>query len=126
MTVHTNCRANTEWLKLWELSGPEGRGERDENQSAYRVVGLVDAKDEDELWEEESGGSIVDYARLVALHGSQAEQEDRGEEEEAQRHTGCAPRQDFDGQDLSVLVRLEWENATLQWGATLILITWEA
>lgn len=30
MTVHTNCRANTEWLKLWELSGPEGGGERRE------------------------------------------------------------------------------------------------
>lgn len=66
---------------------------------------MVDAQDEDELREEESGGSIVDYTRLVALHGSQTEEEDGGEEEEAQRHSHCTPRQDFDWQDLSVLTQ---------------------
>ncbi len=74
-------------------------------QTDYRVVCLVDAHYEDELGEEERGGSVVDYTRLVALHGSQAEEEDRGEEEEAQRHSHCAPRQDFDRQNLSVLTQ---------------------
>lgn len=71
----------------------------------YRVVSLVDSQDEDELRQKESAGSIVDYTRLVALHGSQGHEEDGGEEEEAQRHASRAPRQDFDGQDLSVLVQ---------------------
>lgn len=62
----------------------------------YRVVCLVDAQDEDELREEESSGSIVDYTCLVALHRSQTEKEDHGEEEEAQCHAHCTPRQDFD------------------------------
>lgn len=72
----------------------------------YRVVCLVDAQDEDELGEEERGGSVVDYTRLVALHGSQTEEEDRGEEEEAQRHSHRAPRQDFNRQNLSVLTQV--------------------
>lgn len=75
----------------------------------YRVVCLVDSQDEDELGEEESGGAVVDYTRLVALHGSQAEEEDRGEEEEAQRHPHGAPRQDFDWQNLSVLAQRDQE-----------------
>ena len=76
-----------------------------ENTTDYRVVGLVDAQDEDELGEEESDASVVDDARLVALHGSQTEEEDGGEEEEAQCHSHRAPRQDFDRQDLSVLTQ---------------------
>lgn len=76
-----------------------------ENRIDYRVVGLVDAQDEDELGEEESDAAIVDYTRLVALHGPQAEEEDSGEEEEAQRHSHCTPRQDFDWQNLSVLTQ---------------------
>ena len=51
----------------------------------YRVVCLVDAQDEDELGEEEGDGSVVDDAGAVALHGPQAEEEEGGEEEEAQR-----------------------------------------
>lgn len=70
----------------------------------YQVVGLVDPQDEGQLREEERGGSVVDDAGLVAAHGSQTEEED-GEEEEAQRHPRRAPRQHFDGQDLSVLTR---------------------
>jgi len=76
----------------------------------YRVVCLVDAQDEDELGEEESNASIVDYTCLVALHDSQTEEEDRGEEEEAHRHSHCTPRQDFDWQNLSVLTQtFEWK-----------------
>lgn len=69
----------------------------------YRVVGLVDSQDEDELREEECGGAVVNYTGLVALHGSQTGEEDCGEEEEAQHHSHCTPCQDFDGQNLSVL-----------------------
>lgn len=79
----------------------------------YRVVCLVDAQDEDELGEEERDASIVDNTGLVALHGSQTEEEDRGEEEKAHRHSHCTPRQDFDWQNLSVLTqtpRLEEES----------------
>lgn len=64
---------------------------------------MVDAQDEDELGQEESRRAVVDDARLVALQGSEAQEEDRGEEEEAQRHAGRAPGQEFNGQDLSVL-----------------------
>lgn len=66
---------------------------------------MVDSEDEDELREEEGGGSVVDDAGLVAAHGSQAQEEDGGEEEEAQRHPSSAPSQDFDGQDLAVLMQ---------------------
>lgn len=77
------------------------RGARE--QGGYRVVGLVDAQDEDQLGEEERSRSVVDDAGLVALQGSQAEQEDGGEEQEAKRHSHRAPRQHLDGQNLSVL-----------------------
>lgn len=76
---------------------------RARKQGGYRVVGLVDAQDEDQLGEEERRRSVVDDAGLVALQGSQAEQEDGGEEQEAQRHSHRAPRQHLDGQNLSVL-----------------------
>lgn len=69
----------------------------------YWVVGLVDSQDEDELREEECSPSVVNYAGLVALHGPQAEEENCGEEEEAQRDTDRAPRQELDGQNLPVL-----------------------
>lgn len=72
----------------------------------YRVVCLVDAEDEDELREEECGCPVVDDTRLVALHGSQAEEEDGGEEEEAQCHSHSAPCQDFDWKNLSVLTQM--------------------
>lgn len=78
----------------------EGDGEK---TGGYWVVSLVDAEDEDQLGEEQSGGSIADDTRLVALHGSQTEQEDDGDEEEAQGHSHCAPGQDFDRQDLAIL-----------------------
>ena len=69
----------------------------------YSVIGLVDSQDEDELREEECGASVVNYAGLVAFHGPQAEEEERGEEDEAQRDADRAPRQQFDGQNLPVL-----------------------
>lgn len=80
-------------------------------RTGYRVVGLVDAQDEDELREEERGGSVVDYARLVAMHGSQTEEEDGGEEEEAQRHSHGAPRQDLDGENLAILMSSQGEKS---------------
>lgn len=78
----------------------------------YWVVGLVNSQDEDELGEEECGPSVVDYAGLVALHGPQAEEEDDGKEEEAQRHTDRAPRQEFNRQNLPVLTRTTREGKT--------------
>ena len=69
----------------------------------YRVVCLVDAQDEDELGEEEGNGSVVDDAGAVALHGPQAEEEEGGEEEEAQRHAHRAPRHQLQREDLAVL-----------------------
>lgn len=72
-------------------------------QGGYRVVRLVDAQDEDQLGEEERRRSVVDDAGLVALQGSQAEEEDGGQEQEAQRHSHRAPREQPDGQDLPVL-----------------------
>lgn len=80
----------------------------EERVSDYWVVSQVDAQDEDKLWEEERSGSIVDYTRLVALHGSQTEEEDDGKEEEAQGHSHCAPGQDFDWQDFSILTQTSW------------------
>lgn len=70
----------------------------------YWVISLVDSQDEDEFREEESSPSVVNYAGLVALYGPQAEEEDCGEEEEAQRDAHRAPRQEFDGQNLPVLI----------------------
>lgn len=102
MTVHTNCNEH-ETIRR----GKEDKvGKTGGKLSDYRVVGLVDAQDEDELREEERRGSVVDNACLVALHGSQTEEEDGGEEEEAQRHSHSAPRQDFDGENLSVLTQV--------------------
>lgn len=107
MTVHTNCEERRE-RNVNE--GEDTRPNRtDRKLTAYWVVGLVDAQDEDELREEERSGPIVDYTRLVALHGSQTEEEDGGEEEEAQRHSHCAPRQDFDGENLAVLMSSQGE-----------------
>ena len=89
--------------------GRAGRGQTDaggagrKRPTDYRVVCLVDAQDEDELGEEERGGSVVDDAGLVALHGPQAEEEDGGEEEEAQRHAHRAPGHQLQRQDLAVL-----------------------
>lgn len=99
MTVHTNCNED-ETIREGKEDKVEKTGG---NLTDYRVVGLVDAQDEDELREEERCGSVVDNARLVALHGSETEEEDGGEEEEAQRHSHSTPRQDFDGENLSVL-----------------------
>lgn len=93
-----SARRTVKTLRAGNPSGEKRSGVR-----GYRVVGLVDAQDEDELGQKESRGSVVDDARLVALHGSEAQEEDCGEEEEAQRHSGRAPGQDFNGQDLSVL-----------------------
>lgn len=105
MTVHINC---TERTSGWKTEGRLKHGEEtlsgiDGEQIDYRVVCLVDAQDENELGKEERNSSVVDYTGLVALHGSQTKEEDRGEEEEAHRHSHCAPRQDFDWQDLSIL-----------------------
>lgn len=105
MTVHTNCNRG-ETVTVRSRKGDDrrtGSGGKKKSQRDYRVVGLVDAQDEDQLGEEECGRSVVDDAGLVALHGSQAEEEDGGEEQEAKRHPHCAPRQHFDGQNLSVL-----------------------
>lgn len=71
----------------------------------YRIISLVDAQNEDELREEESGGSVIDDTCLVALHGSQTDEEDGGEEEEAQRHPDCAPCNNFDGENFSILAK---------------------
>lgn len=81
-------------------------GEQGDQLKDYRVVSLVDAQDEDKLGEEECSSAVIDYTRLVGLHGSQAQEEDDGQEEEAQRHSSCAPCQDLDGQDLSVLMQI--------------------
>lgn len=103
MTVHTNCsRRETETVR-GRRKRRKRRRWRAREQGGYRVVGLVDAQDEDQLGEEERSRSVVDDAGLVALQGPQAEQEDGGEEQEAQRHSHRAPRQHLDGQNLSVL-----------------------
>lgn len=52
---------------------------------------MVDADDEDDLSDEERGSPVVDDAGLVAVHGPQAEEEECGEEEEAERHAHRAP-----------------------------------
>lgn len=52
----------------------------------YRVVCLVDAKDEEQLSDEKGGGSVVDDAAQVGGDVSQTGEEDNGEEDEAQSH----------------------------------------
>ncbi len=74
-----NCaRDGAVVFKLFK--NPEGRW-------CYRVIGLIDAQDEDEVRDEERGCAVDDDAGLVAARLPQAGEEDDGEEEEAQRHT---------------------------------------
>lgn len=75
-------------------------------QGAHWIVSLVDPQDENELGEEEGGGAVVHDAGFVALHGSQTQEEDGGEEEEAKGDSNGAPREDFNGQDLTVLIKI--------------------
>lgn len=69
----------------------------------YRVVGLIDAEDEDDVGDEERAGAVGDDAGLVAVKCAHTREDDDGEEEETQRHPHTTPRDQLHRKNLSVL-----------------------
>lgn len=73
------------------------------SKSTHRVVGLIDAEQEDELGEEERRHQVPVDGVEVGAEAAQQAQQDEGEEEEEQggRHRGVGD--DLQGEDVAVL-----------------------
>ena len=69
----------------------------------YRVVGLVDAAEEEELSEEEGGHQVPVDGVEVGEQPGQEEEEEEGDEEGDQRRRQSRVGHDLQGQDLAVL-----------------------
>lgn len=71
----------------------------------HRVVGLIDADQEDELREEERCYQVSVDGVQVGAEPAQQAQQDEGEEEEEQRDRHRGVRDDLQGENIAVLRR---------------------